>query len=302
MKNLANKSKIFFVVALALIVAGMAILGFLGLNRPVDYKKSYEMQISVDQNVDVGEGVKASEIMFNAANDYFKQNGVNPKDYATQTMDDGAIVVFKFGYDVSDKVDAVKTAVNDAIDLKNDYINADVKVNEVTGKSNIKLGYILVACGVAIVAIFLYALAMEKLAGAVATLFSTVLSAVLFISVMSVARIPAQPFITVTCVVSALIAGIISVATVNRYKEEVKNSANDKATAWEIAESVSRKEFISYIFVLCLIALVGIVVGLIGWMHMLFVGIQLIVASIVGVSSAFFGTPMIWALIKKSKK
>ena len=44
--TLLKKIKIFFVVALALIVVGFTMFGIFGFNQTVDYKPSYEVQAS----------------------------------------------------------------------------------------------------------------------------------------------------------------------------------------------------------------------------------------------------------------
>ena len=191
------------------------------------------MSISVDQNVTI-ENFKSADLMKESAEKYFKDNGIAYKTGAVQKMDDGAIVIYKFSKDVSDKVDAIKTAVNDAIHAKVDYVEADVVFSEATGKTDVKLGWILIAGAVALVVMFLYALIMEKLAGAVATVFSALLSAILFVAVMSVARIPAQPSVAIMGVLSFAIAGALSITTVSRYKEELKNSANEKSLPFEL--------------------------------------------------------------------
>ena len=71
--NFFKKIKYFFVFALVVLVAGMALLGILGFNQPVDYANNYELHISVDQSTknekeviieisDTGKGIENVEI------------------------------------------------------------------------------------------------------------------------------------------------------------------------------------------------------------------------------------------------
>ena len=55
-----NKLKIWTVITLILIVAGMAIFGIFGFNQTVDYGNAYETDITVEQNVQ-----KSGEIVYN---------------------------------------------------------------------------------------------------------------------------------------------------------------------------------------------------------------------------------------------
>ena len=84
---ISRKSKIIVILILAVVVAGMVMLGLLGLNNTADYKKSYEVQVGIDQNID-----GSVEVVDKAARDYFTSVGVKVSYFATQTLDDGASI------------------------------------------------------------------------------------------------------------------------------------------------------------------------------------------------------------------
>ena len=292
-------AKIFFIVALVLIVAGMTMLGIFNFNQSVDYKNSYEMQISVDQNV--GTSVQT---MKNSAEKFFSDNGIAPVSYATQTMNDGATVVYKFNWDVSAKVGELKTAVKAALDADTSFtgVGVDVEFYVLGGDNASQVGKVVLALGVFAVIIFLYALIVEKLAGATATIFSSLLASVLFVSMINLVRIPALPFVSVTTALSALLAATLSVATVNKYRELVKLS-DGKANLTQIVDKASKSALLIYVFVCAaLIVAAALFVGILGWVSYLFLALQIVVAALCGTASAYFATPFMWVVIKQSKK
>ena len=53
MNAISKSMKWFTIVVIAVLVIGMTLLGVFGLNDTVDFKESYEVQVSVDQTYDV---------------------------------------------------------------------------------------------------------------------------------------------------------------------------------------------------------------------------------------------------------
>ncbi len=291
-----KKAKIFFISALVILVVGLTLFGVFGFNQTIDYKAGYELQVSVDQKAG-----SVIDVMNDVTNTYFAENNVKPLDFATQTLDDGMMVVYKFNTDVTDSVEGLKNSIQTALDNDNtiEDVVANVLVKKVYAKSNINVGKLLLALAISAVAIFVYALIFEKLASAVSVVFSTVLSAVLFIAIMGMTRIPASPFVAIGGVISVLLAGILSIVTVNQYKAEYKKANND--TNAEIVDKVvfgAKKLYIILAFAVLLSALALCILGL---PYVMIASIQVVVAGICGITSAIFGTPFMWCLIKKNK-
>lgn len=292
-------SKIFFIVALVLIVAGMTMLGIFNFNQSIDYKNSYEMQISVDQNV--GTSVQT---MKSSAEKFFSDNGIAPVSYATQSMNDGAAVIYKFNWDVSAKVADLKSAVQAALDADTSFtgVGVDVDFYVLGGNNASQVGKVILALGIFAVVIFLYSLIVEKLAGATATIFSAILASVLFVSMVNLVRVPALPFVSVTTALSALLAAALSVATVNKYREQNKLS-DGKASLTQIVDKVSKSALTLYVFACAaLIVAAALFVGILGWNSYLFLALQIVIAALCGTASAYFATPFIWLIVKQSKK
>ncbi len=297
MKSLNKQIKIFLIATLVILVAGMAMLGILGgFNQSVDYSASYEMQVSVDQ--DAG---KSIEVLKSSAEKALADNGLTPVDYASQELDEGVILVYKFNSDVSDKAQAVKTAVQSALDKDSGATNikADVKVYKLSDYFAKQVGKTVLALGIAVAIIFVYSLIMNKLAGGVSVFCSTVLSVLVYLSIVSLTRLPAQPFLAIlagaTCALSAGLSAVIT----SKYRSAVKE--NDKASAQNVAEDTHKALKSVYILILVAILVIAIIAGAIGLMSTLFLGLIVLVAGVSSVVSSIYMTPCIYMLIKGKK-
>ena len=78
------KMKWFIAVTLIVLVAGMAVFGFLGFNNSVDYSESYEINVRLEQNIDADK-----ETMKTTADRFFADKGI--KIVSSQMQDDGMI-------------------------------------------------------------------------------------------------------------------------------------------------------------------------------------------------------------------
>ena len=77
MNAISKSMKWFTIVVIAVLVIGMTLLGVFGLNDTVDFKESYEVQVSVDQTYE-----DACTKMRTEAEKYFEANGID-NEYAT---------------------------------------------------------------------------------------------------------------------------------------------------------------------------------------------------------------------------
>lgn len=291
--SIIKKAKIFFVAALVIIVAGLAMFGFLGFNQTVDYRDSYEVQVGVDQNA--GDAIA---IMNDTTSAYFAEKGIKP--LSSQVADDGLAMIYKFSADVGKIEAGLEDKINSAIKTANvSNVSAEVSVREVVAGDNTNVANVIIAMSVAIVLMFIYAVIFEKLASAVAVAFATVLSAVMFIAFMGITRIPAAPFVVIGGALAVVLAAIVSIATVNKYKAEYKKA--DKCTNLEIVEKVASKAKTLYIILGGAVLLTAVALCALGLPYVMLAGAQVLVAGISGISAAVFGTPFMWSLIKKDK-
>lgn len=294
--SIIKKAKIFFISVLVVLVVGLTLFSVFGFNQTVDYRDSYEVQVSVDQKVG-----NVLQVTNEATNEYFSQKGIKPIDYTTQILDDGMTVLYKFNSDQTILTTGLKTAVENAIESKSTVkdVFVEVSVREVVASSNVNVGRYILAIVIAIVGAFVYALIVEKLASAVSVAFSMILSAILFMSLMGITRIPASPFATISGIVAVVLAGVISIVTVNRYKAEYKKA--DKLTNAEIVDKVANNSKKLYLLLGSALLLTAIALCVLGLPYVMIASAQALVAGISGISSAIFGTPFMWCLIKKNK-
>lgn len=292
MNALKLKNKLFVVITLALVVVGMAIFGIFGFNQTVDYKDCYEVRVSVSQGFD-----GATELLASETNFYFAQNGIKSKNYAFQKAEDGSLLIYKFNKQVPTSVDGLQDYLNDKFaDAEFTSVSAKVEVNEVIGNKKFDAGKLLLALGISIVLIFVYALIMEKLAVAVATICSAVVSFLLFLSMVALLRVPAYPFVSAGLALSVAIPSLMALASARKMRLVFKSK--DKPNAKEIAEGVMKKECVKYLFVLVAFLVVAAAVSALFVPYMMIMGAQIALVGLVSVASAYFVAPLIWSAIK----
>ena len=301
MNGLMKKYKLFIVCALVLLVVGMTLFGIFGLNQTVDYKNGYEVRVSIDQSIG-----DSKAILQNSTESYFESNGLTPSAYAVQKIDDGKTLIYKFNKEISldnaalenyiqDKLNADVTDIDDAAIVSAEY-------SSVVSNDNAGMGWLALALGIGVVVAFIYALIMEKLSGAVAMLASSVCAALLFLALMGITRLPAYPYVGFGLALAAILGAVLSVATVKRCSEELKNSANAKLSVKEVAEKAIASEGKKYIFTAVAILICAVALAAFITPYFLIVGGQVAVAGVVGLACAYFISPLIWAAIKGSKK
>ncbi|MBQ9734958.1 MAG: hypothetical protein IJV95_03755 [Clostridia bacterium] len=296
MNGLIKKFKWFIVATLAILVVGMTLFGIFGFNNTVDFKDSYEVKVSIDQNVD-----DAIKILKETTDEYFESNGINDKDYAFQEAAEGATLIYKFA-NVDKTLEGKLAGLTDKLNtaLTTTGAQATVDINKVSGVNDLQTGWVILALGIAMVAIFIYLLIMEKLASAVAVICSSALSMLLFVAIMAITRIPAIPYVEVLACLAGIIAAVLAVTTVGRYREEVKN-ANGKFSAQAVAESVAKKDKKKYLLALIATLVAAVAVAAFFVPYIMIMGAQIAVAGLVATFAAYFMTPFMWTLIKGRK-
>ena len=295
MNCILGKIKWFIIATLVILVAGMTIFGIFGFNNTVDHSNSYEVEISVDQNID-----KAKEILKSSSEKYLAEQGLT---YSVQVMDDGAMLIYKFDADVSEKVASMASYIDTALsaDAEANGVKLEVNVRAVKGDASINVCGLLVAVGVSVLAIFLFVLIMERmLASAVAVVCSAVLAFLIFVSLMALTRLPANPFVDAVSVIAMVVSAILSAVTVNKYREEIKN-ATTKVTNAEIVRKVANAEYKKYLFALACVFVASIALAALFTQYLFIAGAQILLAGVASFASLFV-TPLVWVAIRNSKK
>ena len=293
MNRLAKKYKLFIVITLVVLVVGMAIFGFFGFNQAIDYSKGYEVRVSIDQNTP-----SARQILQSSTEQYFDSNGFNPVDYATQQLNDGKIIVYKFDKDIKLDTQDLKEHIQENL---NENITANVEYDLVLGNGEIQIGWLLLGIGIGLVATFIYALIMEKLSGAVAMLCSSVVSALAFTSILSLVRLPSAPAFSASLVLAIALSAVLSLTTVAKLKESYKNSVN-KPDVIELTEKVMKNEGKKYLFVAIAVGVCAVALSAFLVPYIMFAGGQILLAGLSATVVSYFVTPLLWSAIKSEKK
>jgi len=299
MKNVMKKMKWVIILTLVVLVAGMTLFGVFGFNDTVDYNESYEMQVSVDQSID-----QAKSILKTSADKFLEEKGICNAEYAYQEMDDGKILIYKFSSDVTASVAGLKEYIDKALQ-ENDAAKgavATVEVNKVDGDSFNQIGWVLLGIGITLVVAFLYTVIMEKLASAVAVVCSSVLAFLVYFALMAITRLPATTFIGVFSVVAVALSSALSVSTVNKYKEAIKDAGNGKVSYSSIADKIAVSEGKKYLFTVIAVLVAAVAIAAFFVPYLMILGGQIALAGVSAVFAAYFCTPFIWTAIKKDKK
>ncbi len=292
-----NKMKYFVISCLVILVVGMTLLGIFGLNKPIDYSDRYEVVVSIAID---DEDLKLT--MKDTADKFFEENEIAVAGF--QSQEEGMSLIYKFNDDQTLIVDGLKEAMKNAFVGVDEMTNNEVAVvcNFVGQGSIVQPLKIVLAYGIAIVAIFIYMLIMNKLASAVAVICSSVASVIAFLAMLAITRIPAVPFVELSAMLAGAIGALLSVSTVGKYREELKNTVSNKFSVKEIADKVCKTEFKKYLYILAAIVIASVAVSAFFTRYMLIIGGQLLVAGLVSTACAYFMTPLMWTAIKGKHK
>ncbi len=297
MNSLMGKMKYFVISCLVILVVGMTLLGIFGLNQPVDYSDSYEINVSIAIDDD-----SLKQEMKETADKYFEEKGIIYASF--QSQEDGMSLIYKFTTDQTSKVQELKSTLDAVLSLNPQMGTNQVSVvsNYTSQSSLVQPLKILLAYGIAVVAIFVYMLIMNKLASAVAVICSSIASVVMFIALIATTRIPALPFFEISAMIAGILGALLSVSTVGRYREELKNTVATKFSVKDIAENVAKTESKKYLYTLVAVLIASVAVSAFFMRYMLIIGGQLLIAGLVSVACAYFITPLLWTAIKGKHK
>lgn len=294
--KILSKTKIFLIAGLAIVLVGMVFLGIFGLNKTADYKESYEIKVSVNINEK-----NSSEVVKDAAEKYLSDNGVSYVRYGTQTVEDGETFIYKTQdkkeLDAEGLKAAVQTALNEKAEVAGLVAYASIYKISVTSSGEVFKTVIAIAVAAAVV--FLISLFTVKAAGATTVLSVAVISALLFVSLVSLLRIPAEPFFFATMAVAMILAETLSFADVYSFKKGLK--ATEKADFAGIKDAVLSKSFKIAIAVLCAAVIFTAVSLILGEIYLLFGGLQLIVAVVAAGITSLVGSPVIFDALRKKQ-
>lgn len=299
MDKLAKKYKLFIIIALIVVVVGMTLFGIFGFNNTVDYSSSYEVRVGIEQSVE-----DAKLTLKSSADEYLNSKGIKAVDYASQQLNDGKTLVYKFNKDVNIDDADMKTYIQAKFDASQTLVGITVtaEYSEVRGNNPFNVGAVVLALGIALVVAFLFALIMEKLSGALALICTSVASALAFISLLAIVRLPSEPVVAISISLAMVLSAILSCSTIAKCSEKYKLSGETKPNTFEIAEQAIKSENKKYLLIAIALLVASIAISAFIQPYLMFAGAQILLAGLVATAVSYFGTPLMWALIKGAKK
>ena len=292
--KILNKTKLFLIIGLVVIVVGMAFLGIFGLNKTVDYKETYEIKVSVDQNVH-----NSSDVIKESAKKYFSDNGVSYVAYTTQEQDGGAAFIYKT-YDKKDLDETalkayLQAALNEKAQVSN--LKADAEIYKIAVTANGEFVKTLVAGIIALAIIFIVLLFIIKPAGAVTVLCNSVISFLLFVALNAITRVPALPFFYAMSAVTVVFAAAITLYNICGYREALKN--DEKADFAKISEIVAGKTLKITLAVICAAVVFTAIALIFGATYLVFAGLQALIAGGASLCVPFICSPVLFNCLRK---
>ena len=295
--KLFAKTKIWIIVALVIVLIGAVMISVFGLNQTPDYKTAYEVTVSVDQNVQ-----NSGKVVKKAAEDYFSSVGYKYSGYATQEINDGTEYIYK-SHKAGDVKEAdLLEAINKALAADENLVGlglvADVEYKQTEVTADISAWKIVLACALGLIAAFIIAFFTVKAASALTILCNAVMTAVLYVMLLAITRIPALPDFVIGGAIGVIVSCVMTFVITCRYKEILKAGNTDfKAVAEEGLNCGAAR----LIFIACVCAFAAIALSVAGGVYVAFTGLKIIVAIVSAFLVSCVATPSLWTALKTVK-
>lgn len=288
-----NICKIVFVGILGIILAGMIILGLLGINNTKNYDSVNQLKVSV--SLDLAESSQKAQA---TTEKFLQENSVETYSFGSQILNDGRVFVYQIksgSFNVEDLKTAIDTAIN------NSKVNVKVDVSEVTAYSENQTLGVVSALAITAVVIFVVLLFVEKWKSALAVAINSVLSALLFFALINIVRLPAVSLLGVSLSIAFLLGSVLSSVVVVRFKEIVKNSSTTIKSSADVSIQGVISSLLRVFFISIIMVVLGVFVAILFGGYLVFAGLQIVVASIAACICSIFVTPLLWASFNKRK-
>lgn len=298
MKNgITNKIKVWFVLTIAILIAGILFFAFAGFNNSVDFKNSYEAVVSVDDY-----DIENAELAKTEVEKYFNIKGYKFIGDAEQVIESslGYEIIYKFDYDIKLDTEELEKVVSKLYDDSyNMVVEAEYR-NVVINKDS-QAGWIILSLAIATVVCFLYVLIFEKGIGALSMVLASIFGSLVYLAIVAIVRIPANAYLGVATCFAFALSAILSSGMINRFREEIRiNQAknNEKLSFGAIADKAAEASKVRYFFVFVALAIVSLVFIIAGTLTVKVLGLHILAVALGSIFTSFFGTPVIWSLFK----
>lgn len=295
--KLFAKIKVWIIIALVVVLAGAVMISVFGLNQTPDYKTAYEVTVGIDQNVK-----NSGKVVKKTADDYFSGIGYRSSGYAMQKTADGTEYIYKFNKAGDVKEADLLQAINDALAVDENLsglgLVATVEYKQTEVTADISAWKIVLACALGLIAAFIIAFFTVKAASAVTILCNASFTAVLYVMLLAVTRIPALPDFVIGGAIGVIVSCVMTFVITCRYKEILKSGKTDfKAVAEEGLNCGAAR----LIFIACVGAFAAVALSAACGLYVAFTGLKVLVAVAVAFLVSCVATPSLWTALKTAK-
>ena len=296
MKLLA-KTKLWLILALIVVVAGVAVFSFLGFNQTADNKNAYEVHVGVDQNIN-----GAADIAKENAESYFNEKGFKYDASLTQVYNDGTAYIYKFDKEIDLDAAALKTRIETALTQKglgDLELVVTVGYDQTTFAPAVSVWKLVLACAIAVVAVFIVTAFINGFASAFTVVLNAIFALILQLALVALTRIPAFPTLMIGETVAIVLSMAFTFFIASKYKETLK--AGDKTELAEIVESGNKKASGVLCWSLLFVLFAAVFIAVTLKTYFVYAGSQIAIAAIVAFLVATVSTPSLWKAFKSIK-
>lgn len=288
--KIVEKMKIWLVALLVLIVAGSVVWGVAGLNKDSSYKGYKQLAVNVTSSI-------AAEDIKKDTEKWLDDNGV--KVVSVKVIDEQSLI-----YEVETKMtdDDVKDGLKTALGSYEKYLDKDIPVNFTEAKgsaNNTPALWALLAIGVSLVVLFVYALIRYKWRRALTLVASILLSIYLTICLTAIFRIPVGVNYISAIAFAFVFSGIVSLYYVNKVKALVRSAEYKGAKRIDLANSAVSATLLKTV-ILAVATIIILVAGVIfSATPVRYVLLSAIVGVVVSTAVVLTVTPTLYAYLGK---
>lgn len=290
MSKIMKSAKIWFILAIVVVVAGAFMMGFLGMNETVSYGGGYELTVKTDAELETYDKVVS------VTEKVFADNGLH-YEYRKE-LDEKATLIYGFDSEVSASVvDAVNAA------LKADTVlagyNPEAELNEtlvLKDASRVWMAILVVA--IVAVCAFFYGWIRYKLASGVALLILLVINTLITVTLSAICRVPVGEYYLAAIGATILLGLMMNVFWMFAAKDLKKNVANEDKSPAEIAVMAGNATAKLNLGLLIAVIVAAVLLIALGSMPVKYVGITMAVGMISSEFVAICLTGTVWTMLK----
>lgn len=300
--KILNKAKIWLIVLLAVVVAGIAMLSIpaLGLNKSTALSDGYEVHITTE--IDFSDN---TDTIKETADEFFKDNGLNYTDYYLLTeYTSNSVFVFAKEVDADD-VSALQAKVDSALNEgSSNPIEVSVKSYKASTLTRLSVHvWAMVATAIALVVIGAYLMIRQRFVNAFTAMVVAVIEIALFLALTALTRAVVTTAYGAIFALGVALSVVLTVLYTGKIREATRKHAEDeKTSALELAEKAECSNVKATALALALLALFAIaliVAGIFTGSALIWTGVALIACAVSVAFTVIFVMPSVWLAFRK---